>query len=75
MRWRQKDFIHDSLPKYLKGFTHTIAVMQTEEALAVITFRYDNEIRSNEGRNASKRSSALVLVWQLAHSIRNPITD
>jgi adenosine deaminase len=37
-RWFHQGANQGSLPKYLEGFTHTIAVMQTEEALERVAY-------------------------------------
>ena len=37
-RWFHRGANQGSLPKYLEGFAHTIAVMQTEEALERVSF-------------------------------------
>ena len=43
-RWFHQGANHGSLPKYLEGFVHTIAVMQTEEALERVTYEQAEDL-------------------------------
>ena len=47
-RWFHQGANQGSLPKYLEGFTHTIAVMQTEEALERVAYEQAEDL-SQEG--------------------------
>jgi adenosine deaminase len=43
-RWFHQGANQGSLPKYLEGFTHTIAVMQTEEALERVAYEQSEDL-------------------------------
>jgi adenosine deaminase len=43
-RWFHQGANQGSLPKYLKGFAHTIAVMQTEEALERVAYEQAEDL-------------------------------
>ncbi len=43
-RWFHQGANQGSLPKYLEGFVHTIAVMQTEEALERVTYEQAEDL-------------------------------
>ena len=43
-RWFHQGASHGSLPKYLEGFAHTMAVMQTEEALERVTYEQAEDL-------------------------------
>src|SRR5438270_14042306 len=43
-RWFHQGANQGSLPKYLEGFTHTIAVMQTEEALERVAYEQAEDL-------------------------------
>jgi len=43
-RWFYQGANQGSLPKYLEGFTHTIAVMQTEEALERVAYEQSEDL-------------------------------
>jgi adenosine deaminase len=43
-RWFYQGANQGSLPKYLEGFTHTIAVMQTEEALERVAYEQAEDL-------------------------------
>lgn len=43
-RWFSEGANQGSLPKYLKGFAHTIAVMQTEEALERVAYEQAEDL-------------------------------
>jgi adenosine deaminase len=43
-RWFHQGANQGSLPKYLEGFTHTIAVMQTEEALEQVAYEQAEDL-------------------------------
>ena len=43
-RWFHQGANQGSLPKYLEGFVHTIAVMQTEEALARVAYEQAQDL-------------------------------
>src|SRR5437016_5962343 len=43
-RWFHQGANQGSLPKYLEGFTHTIAVMQTEEALERAAYEQSEDL-------------------------------
>ena len=44
-RWFHQGANQGSLPKYLEGFAHTIAVMQTEEALERVAYEQAEDLR------------------------------
>jgi adenosine deaminase len=44
-RWFHQGANQGSLPKYLEGFVHTIAVMQTEEALERVAYEQAEDLR------------------------------
>src|SRR2546428_9336027 len=46
-RWFHQGANQGSLPKYLEGFAHTIAVMQTEEALERIAYEQAEDLSSD----------------------------
>src|SRR5262252_9015299 len=43
-QWFHQGANQGSLPKYLEGFAHTIAVMQTEEALERVAFEQAQDL-------------------------------
>ncbi len=43
-RWFHQGANQGSLPKYLEGFTHTIAVMQTEDALERVAYEQSEDL-------------------------------
>src|SRR5258708_13787322 len=43
-RWFHQGANQGSLPKYLEGFAHTIAVMQTEEALERVAYEQSEDL-------------------------------
>src|SRR5260370_7782957 len=43
-RWFHQGANQGSLPKYLEGFAHTIAVMQTEEALERVAYEQAEDL-------------------------------
>src|SRR5467141_5358261 len=43
-RWFHQGANQGSLPKYLEGFTHTIAVMQTEDALQRVAYEQSEDL-------------------------------
>src|SRR5437763_16421210 len=43
-RWFHQGANQGSLPKYLEGFTHTIAVMQTEDALERVAYEQTEDL-------------------------------
>src|SRR5205085_4619944 len=43
-RWFHQGANQGSLPKYLEGFAHTIAVMQTEEALERVAYEQAEDV-------------------------------
>ena len=43
-KWFHQGANQGSLPKFLKGFTHTIAVMQTEEALERVAYEQSEDL-------------------------------
>jgi adenosine deaminase len=43
-QWFRQGANHGSLPKYLEGFVHTIAVMQTEEALERVAYEQAEDL-------------------------------
>src|ERR1700746_190399 len=43
-RWFHRGANQGSLPKYLEGFAHTIAVMQTEEALERVAYEQSEDL-------------------------------
>src|SRR6267154_1175054 len=43
-RWFYQGANQGSLPKYLEGFTHTIAVMQTEDALERVAYEQSEDL-------------------------------
>jgi adenosine deaminase len=45
--WFHQGANQGSLPKYLEGFTHTIAVMQTEEALERVAYEQAEDLRED----------------------------
>src|ERR1700739_155018 len=47
-KWFHQGANQGSLPKYLEGFAHTIAVMQTEEALERVAYEQAEDL-SNDG--------------------------
>ncbi len=47
MDWFFHGANHGSLPKYLEGFAHTIAVMQTEEALERIAYEQVEDLKND----------------------------
>jgi len=46
-RWFHQGANQGSLPKYLEGFAHTIAVMQTEEALERVAYEQAEDLSSD----------------------------
>ena len=48
-KWFHQGANQGSLPKYLEGFAHTIAVMQTEEALERVAYEQAEDLRRDGG--------------------------
>ena len=46
-KWFHHGANHGSLPKYLEGFVHTIAVMQTEEALERVAYEQAEDLNKD----------------------------
>src|SRR3974390_3648250 len=46
-QWFHRGANQGSLPKYLEGFAHTIAVMQTEEALERVAYEQAEDAKSD----------------------------
>ena len=46
-KWFHHGANHGSLPKYLEGFVHTIAVMQTEEALERVAYEQSEDLNKD----------------------------